>query len=235
LVCELAFLGGHRVLQVGDRGLAVRGKGRHEGHHGQDDDQKSRRGQVQAVIAQRPQRWGDKFFLLGRRVALGGRGTNGGVVVPTVAFYERYRDEIGTFAGSLLRVRTAGGARDVARVARTAKQMFGRNEVFSVQRLSIEGEGAQDAIDVTTVGLFVAAAVAGVTGLVGAGIALSREVALVDADQPTLRALGVRPQARVLAAAAVGLPVAVAGAVLAFGGALVASRWFPIGVAGEAG
>jgi hypothetical protein len=49
-----------------------------------------------------------------------------------------------------------------------------------------------------------------------------------------LRALGVRPQARVLAAAAVGLPVAVAGAVLAFGGALVASRWFPIGVAGEA-
>lgn len=169
-----------------------------------------------------------------RPLDLGGRGANGGVLVPTVAFVERYRDEIGTFAGSLLRVRTEHGAAALARVARAAKEMFGRNEVFSVLSLSIEGQGAQDAIDVTTVGLFVAAAVAAVSGLVGVGIALSREIALVDADQATLNALGVRPRARVLAAASVGLPIAVAGAILAFGGALVASRWFPIGVAAQA-
>ena len=66
------------------------------------------------------------------------------------------------------------------------------------------------------------------------GIALSREIALADADQLTLSALGVRPLARVLAAAAVGLPVALAGALLALGGAIVASGWFPIGVAAQA-
>ena len=41
-----------------------------------------------------------------RPLDLGGRGAAGGVVVLTPAFYERYRDQIGTFAGSLLRVRT---------------------------------------------------------------------------------------------------------------------------------
>jgi ABC-type lipoprotein release transport system permease subunit len=169
-----------------------------------------------------------------RPLDLGGRGTNGGVVVPTKAFVERYRAEIGTFAGSLLRVRTEPGAANLGRVTRVAKQLWGRSEVFSIQSLSIEGQGAQDAIDVTTVGLYIAAAVAAITGFVGMGIALSREVALVDADQVTLSALGVRPRARVVAAAAVGLPVAIGGAILAIGGAVVASQWFPLGVAGEA-
>ena len=44
-----------------------------------------------------------------RPLDLGGRGAAGGVVVLTPAFYERYRDRIGTFAGSLLRVRTRAG------------------------------------------------------------------------------------------------------------------------------
>ena len=47
----------------------------------------------------------------------------------------------------------------------------------------------------TTVGLYLAGAVALLTGLVGAGIALSREIALADADQLTLSSLGMRPRA----------------------------------------
>ena len=169
-----------------------------------------------------------------RPLDLGGRGTAGGVVVPTAAFVGKYRDQIGSFGGSILRVRTEHGDADLPRVTRAAKRIFGGSEVFSLQSLSIEGQGAQNAIDVTTVGLYLAAAVAALTGLVGMGIALSREIALADGDQLTLSALGVRPRSRMLAAAAVGVPVAVAGAAFALVGATVASQWFPIGIAAEA-
>ncbi len=125
-----------------------------------------------------------------RPLDLGGRGAAGGVVVPTAAFVAKYRDRIGSFAGSLLRIRTAPGAADLRQVTRAAKKIFGTSPVYSVQSLNIEGQGAQNAIDVTTVGLYLAAAVAALTGLVGTGIALSREIGLADADQPTLRAPG---------------------------------------------
>lgn len=169
-----------------------------------------------------------------RPLDLGGRGTAGGVVVPTAAFVAKYRDRIGTFGGSILRVRTQRGRSDVPHVARAAKRIFGGSDLFSFQSLSIEGQGAQNAIDVTTVGLYLAAAVAAVTGLVGLGIAMSREVAVVDGDQRTLSALGVRPLARVTAAAAVGVPVALGGAALAVVGAAGASPLFPIGIARRA-
>jgi ABC-type lipoprotein release transport system permease subunit len=165
-----------------------------------------------------------------RPLDLGGRGAAGGVLVPTIAFTREYRDRIGTFAGSILRVRTERGAADLPAVSRAARRIFGDDDVFAIQALTIEGEGAQDAIDVATVGLYVAAAVAAVVGLVGLGIALSREIALVDGDQQTLRALGMRPRARVLAAAAIGAPVAAVGAILALVGAVLMSPLFPIGV-----
>jgi ABC-type lipoprotein release transport system permease subunit len=168
-----------------------------------------------------------------RPLDLGGRGAAGGVVVLTAAFYEQYRDRIGTFAGSLLRVRTRT-ASDLMRVTRTAKQLFGDSGVFSFENLAIEGQGAQNAIDVATVGLYLAAAVAALTGLVGIGISLSREVALLDGEQLTLSALGVRPRERTLAASTIGIPVALGGAVLAFLGAYLASSLFPIGVAAQA-
>jgi ABC-type lipoprotein release transport system permease subunit len=165
-----------------------------------------------------------------RPLDLGGRGSAGGVLVPTIAFTDEYRDRIGSFAGSILRVRTERGTTDLPAVSRAARRIFGGEDRFSIQALGIEGEGAQDAIDVTTVGLYVAAAVAAVVGLVGLGIALSREIASVDGNQLTLRALGMRPRARVLAAASVAVPVGVAGALLAVVGAVLASPLFPIAV-----
>jgi hypothetical protein len=169
-----------------------------------------------------------------RPLDLGGRGTAGGVVALTQAFTDKYRDQIGSFGGTLLRVRTEHGGAALRRVTHAARRMFGTADVFSFQNLGIEGRGAQNAIDVTTVGLYLAAAIAALTGLVGVGIALSREIALVDGDQFTLRALGVRPRARMFAAAAVGVPVAVAGALLAVVGAILASPLFPIGVGADA-
>jgi ABC-type lipoprotein release transport system permease subunit len=169
-----------------------------------------------------------------RPLDLGGRGSAGGVLVLTPAFLERYRDEIGTFAGSVLRVRTARGAADVPRVTAAAREIFGRSDKFSFTNLSVEGASVQNAIDVTTVGLWIAAGVAVLTSVIGVGIALSREISLRDSQQLTLSALGVRPRHRIAAAAAVGVPIAMVGALLAMVGAVLASPLFPIGVAGRA-
>ena len=168
-----------------------------------------------------------------RPLDLGGRGAAGGVIVPTPAFLARYGDQIGSYSGSVLRVRTED-ASDVTRVSNAARSIFGAASAFSFTNLSVEGQAAQNAIDVATVGLYIAAGVAILTALVGIGIALSREIALGDAQQLTLSALGMRPRHRVAAAAAIALPIAAVGAVLAVVGAVLASPIFPIGVAGKA-
>src|SRR3954452_10406573 len=121
-----------------------------------------------------------------RPLDLGGRGATGGVIVPTPAFLGRYRDEIGSFSGAVLRVRTEHGSADVDRVTRAARRIFESSPSFGVTSLNIEGQGAQNAIDVTTVGLYVAAAIAALTAVVGVAIALSREIALSDVNQTTL-------------------------------------------------
>ena len=168
-----------------------------------------------------------------RPLDLGGRGAAGGVIVLTPAFLARYGDQIGSYSGTVLRVRTED-ASDVATVSQAARRIFGAANAFSFTSLSVEGQAAQNVIDVTTVGLYIAAGVAILTALVGIGIALSREIALGDAQQLTLSALGMRPRHRVAAAAAIALPIATVGAVLAFVGAVLASPIFPIGVAGKA-
>jgi putative ABC transport system permease protein len=172
--------------------------------------------------------------IIRRPLDLGGRGAAGGVIVPSPAWLARYRDEIGSFGGAILRVRTDHGSRDLPQVSRAATRIFGGSPQFSFTNLGAEGKSAQNAIDVTSVGLYLAAGVAALTAIVAIGIALSREIGMVDVDQPTLRALGARPRERIAAAAGVGLPVALVGALLAILGALVASTLFPIGVASKA-
>ncbi len=170
-----------------------------------------------------------------RPLDLGGRGAAGGVIVPTPAFLAANRDKIGSFSGGLLRVRTDRGAADIPRVAKEARRIFGsEQEAFGFQNLSIEGEGARNAIDVTTSALFIAAAVAALAGLVALGIALAREISLSDPQQLPLRALGMSPQHRIAAAAAIGVPIGLGGAVLAVVGGVLASSFFPIGVAAKA-
>ena len=55
-----------------------------------------------------------------RPLDLGGRGAAGGVIVPTPAFLARYGDLIGSYSGSVLRVRTED-ASDVTRVSNAAR------------------------------------------------------------------------------------------------------------------
>src|SRR5262249_36393017 len=152
----------------------------------------------------------------------------------TEAFVQKYGKTIGNWAGRVIRVRTRHGGSDITRVAKAARRILGDSPGFQFQSLSIEGAAARNAIDVTTVGLWVAAAVAGVAGLVGVAPAIARETAGAETDQLTLRALGSRPRHRTAAAAAPALLVAFAGGVVAVIAAALASPLFPIGVVRQA-
>ena len=169
-----------------------------------------------------------------RPLDLGARGASGGVVVTTPAFVKTYFDRIGSFGGTLLRVRTRHGAADLPRVTAAARRIFGRSPAYAVQPLGIDTEGARDAISVLAVALWTFGAVAGLAGLTAIAIVSSREVAQTSSDQQTLRALGVSRPQRVVAAVAAALPVGVGGAVLAALGAALASPLLPFGVARRA-
>src|SRR5205814_10497986 len=113
-----------------------------------------------------------------RPLDLGDRGASGGVLVLTPAFNRQYETSIGTFNGTILRVRTRHGAADVPRVAAAARRVFGKSSFFDVQDLAIDSQGAQSAIDVLTAALWVFALVAGLAGLVAITIVMSREISM---------------------------------------------------------
>ncbi|HEV3354926.1 MAG TPA: FtsX-like permease family protein [Acidimicrobiales bacterium] len=169
-----------------------------------------------------------------RPLDLGDRGASGGVLVMTPAFTQKFENSVGSFGGTILRVRTVHGAADVAPVAAAARRIFGQAPTFGVQDLAVDTEGARSAIDVLTVALWVFAGVAALAGLVVFTIVLSREISLTAADQLTQRALGLTRYQRTVVGVSQALPVAVGGAVVAFLGAAAASPLFPIGVARRA-
>jgi ABC-type lipoprotein release transport system permease subunit len=169
-----------------------------------------------------------------RPLDLGDRAATGGVTVMTPAFTGRYRDDIGTFIGSVLRIRARHGAAGVPEVLATVRSVFGRSAGFNLQSLAIESQGAQDAINVLTVALWIFAGVAALAGTVAVVIILSRELVILNADQPTLRALGLNKRQRILLSAPLGALVASGGALLACVGAIALSPLFPIGVASRA-
>ncbi len=169
-----------------------------------------------------------------RPLDLGDRGSAGGVLVLTPAFARKYDASIGTFNGTILRVRTRHGEADVAQVAAAARRIFGASPQFGSQDLAIETQGAQNAINVLSVALWVFAAVAALAGLVAVTIVLSRAISLHATDQATQRALGFTRRQRIAVGGFQALPIAVGGAVLTVVGAALASPIFPIGVARRA-
>ena len=98
---------------------------------------------------------------------------------------------MGSFSGTILARPHRHGAADVAPVAAAARRIFNRSSQFAVQDLAIESQGAQNAIDVLTVALWVFAGVAALAGFVTITIVLSREISLTAIDQTTQSALGL--------------------------------------------
>ena len=162
---------------------------------------------------------------------LGVRGDAGGVLVLTRAFVEQYRDQIGSFSGLILRVRTTNGERDAERISAAAKSAFGGDEEFRVQPLGIEGGSARNAANVAGAALWILAAVLSVAGVVAVGFTLARQAWADVDDQPVLRAIGMRRGQRWAATVALAVPIALGGALLAVVLAVAASPAFPVGVA----
>lgn len=169
-----------------------------------------------------------------RPLDLGVRGGPGGVVVPSVAFYERYRDRIGSFGGEILRVR-ARPTKAVARVVTSkARRLFGDSFAYTAQALGAESQGAADAIDVLAIALWIFAGIALLAGLVTVAIVVSRQIASDDADQPVLAAMGLTTGERAIGAAAFALPVALLGGAVAILVAALLSPLLPFGIARKA-
>ncbi len=169
--------------------------------------------------------------LIRRPFDLGRRGATGGITILTPAFYHAYVGRIGQYPVTEIRVRTRNGLPDIAEIKTAALRIFGPSPHLQVTNPSTEAGGAQDAIDVVTIALWILAGVVATAGAVAIGIVLTREIALPTFDQETLRALGMtRSQRRAISAPRAFL-VAVGGALVAVIGAVSASGLFPIGIA----
>lgn len=169
-----------------------------------------------------------------RPLDLGDRGASGGVVVLTPAFTHKYKSQIYRF-GSILRIRTSGGARDAPSVVAAARRIFKPSTLgFQVKSLAIESQGATNAIAVLTIALWIFAAVALLAGAVAIGIVLTREVSHSGFEQPTLRALGFTRFQRIAINGPRVAIVAAGGALVAAIGAVAASPLLPFGVARRA-
>ena len=99
-----------------------------------------------------------------RPLDLGDRGAVGGVLVLTPAFNQKYENRIGSFSGTILRVRARNGAADVGQIAAAARRIFGQSPQFGAQDLAVDTQGAQNAIDVLVVALWTFAGVAALAG-----------------------------------------------------------------------
>lgn len=162
---------------------------------------------------------------------LGAHGAGEGIVVLTPAFNRAYVNRIGNL-GVVVLVRTSRGAADVPSVAAAARRIFRTSGGVSAQ--AVTSLGAQDAIDVLTLALWIFAGVAALAGIVTIGIVLTREISVVSGDQATLRALGVTRSQRVLTSGPRVLLIAASGTLVAVLGAVAASPLLPIGVARRA-
>jgi hypothetical protein len=166
-------------------------------------------------------------------VGPGDLGLRGQVVVLTPAFDHAYFHRIGNF-GVVVSIRTVGGASDVAGVVAAARGIFRTSGGVSLQSSGDATQGAQNAIDVLSLALWIFAAVAALAGIVTIGIVLAREISLANVEQGALRALGVTRRQRVLLHGPRAFIVASLGGLLAVLGAVALSPLFPIGLARRA-
>jgi hypothetical protein len=166
-----------------------------------------------------------------RPLDLADRAASGGLLVLSPAFDHHYAGHIGAF-GLRLRVRTTDGSQVPAVIA-AAHRSFGER-LFTTQGLSVETEGARDAIRVLAVALWSFAAVAAIAGALAAWFVLSWDLLRYQPDQPIYEALGLTRPQRLWVMLSRSAVVAVGGAVLGLVGAALASPLFPLGLAGRA-
>jgi cell division protein FtsX len=155
-----------------------------------------------------------------------------GALIATPALYARYPDNIidpetGTL-NALIRLR--GGESALPRFRAELARVSGRNDI-DTWNIHEQGRALQRTLTFEASCLLAFAAAALVAAMLLIGQAIARYTAASVEDLKTLRALGMTARQSAYAAAAGPVIAATAGALLGVAGAVVASRWFPIGSA----
>jgi len=154
------------------------------------------------------------------------------IMLLTPAFYAEHQDEVGHF-DDILDVRLVRGAADIAAFRAGVERIVPAREGAIIETDSETTAEIEDATSVQAVALVVFAIVAGLAGFVAIGQALARQIARSSVDQPGLQALGLGRRPRSAALLAPASLVALGGAALAVGLAVLASPVMPTGFAGR--
>jgi len=160
----------------------------------------------------------------------GDLGLAGQIAFLSPAFNRAYFDRIGNY-GVIMPIRTVHGASDVPSVVAAARGIFRSSGGISLSSPGNSAQGAQNAINVLTLALWIFAGVAALAGIVAIAIVLTRDISIADVEQATLRALGLTRRQVMQMCGLRALLIAVGGGLLAVGGASAASTFFPIGLA----
>jgi hypothetical protein len=162
---------------------------------------------------------------------------NSGELYLTPAYWERYGHNIARY-GIGLAVTLSQGQADLARLRADLRRLYGdRAAVEAADGLTTAETitaGTRRAIRLESIALAGFAILTALAALLLVGQTLGRQIVLEAAESPTLRALGMTRGQLVGVAVVRATPVAVAGAALAAGGAVVLSPATPLGVARRA-
>ncbi len=165
-----------------------------------------------------------------------GPGQKGGVV-PSPALFAKYRaDIIGTNGQAYINalVRLKGGAAALPKFRADLARVSHRSDIDVWNNLVDRGAPAERITGYEAACLLAFALAALVAAFFLIGQSVSRYTSATMADLEVLQAVGMTPREAVAAASAGPFLAAVAGATLGVAGAIVASRWMPIGLASYA-
>lgn len=150
-----------------------------------------------------------------------------GMVMPSPAFLDRHGSDLLLVENAM--VRLANGAADIPQLQRDVNELVAPgtpiNDLHLIQRR------VDTTLGVERAALLLLAAAIALGGLMLAIQALGRSVQIPDDEVKVLRAMGFDRAAIALCTVVVHVLVAVLGVVTTLTIAVVASRWFPIGLA----
>ncbi|MCA1832997.1 MAG: FtsX-like permease family protein [Actinomycetota bacterium] len=162
-------------------------------------------------------------------VYLGGHDT----VYLTPSFFERYvRPVFGDETGAYVRLKH--GKRDLTQFVVAAKRLAGPDAHLEVDRGEEELQPARRALRAQALALNVFGALAALATVLVFGQALARHVIEDSSEYPTLRAIGMSRRELVTTGLLRASAVALAGAAIAVGVAVLLSPVFPVGFARQA-
>jgi ABC-type lipoprotein release transport system permease subunit len=164
----------------------------------------------------------------------GSDADTGAIGYASEAFAREHEQAVGAFPPSAL-VTLRNPSSDIAALREAVRSVAGPDGQVSVTTADeIYADSVAGALDVLGTALLVVALVAGAAGALVLAQAITREISASSGVVEAMRAVG---SSRTSSIASIGLPsmiAAVAGTTVGVLGAALASRFFPIGIAGRA-